>query len=99
MGRDSLMYAWNGASWLFSSRNNLESFKANPDRYAPRYGGYCAYGMAMGHKAPTEVETWSIVNDKLYFNYNEKVKETWSKDRPGMIKKADEVWPALKDKE
>lgn len=99
MGRDSLMLEWNGANWYFASRKNLEAFKMAPDHYAPQYGGYCAYGTAQGHKAPTEVETWTILDGKLYFNYNPKVKEMWSKDRPGMIKKADENWPMIKDKE
>jgi len=99
MGRDSLKLQWNGADWYFADRENLESFKAAPEKYAPQYGGYCAYGTAEGHKAPTQVETWTILDGKLYFNYNPKVKEVWSKDRPGMIKKADQNWPRIKDKE
>ncbi|HVW61713.1 MAG TPA: YHS domain-containing (seleno)protein, partial [Puia sp.] len=95
---DSLMLQWNDATWYFASRENLESFKAAPEKYAPRYGGYCAYGTAQGHKAPTEVETWSILDGKLYFNYNQKVKEMWSKDRAAMIKKADQNWVMIKDK-
>jgi len=98
-GKDSLHYTWKGADWLFSNRQNLERFKAAPEKYAPQYGGYCAFGTAEGHKAPTEVETWTVLDDKLYFNYNMKVKETWVKDQPGYIKKADQNWPALKDKE
>ena len=97
-GQDSLMLQWNGAVWYFADRKNLESFKAAPEKYAPRYGGYCAYGTAQGHKAPTEVETWSILDGKLYFNYNQKVKEMWSKDRAAMIKKADRNWTMIKDK-
>lgn len=99
MGRDSLMYQWNGASWYFADRKNLETFKAAPEKYAPQYGGYCAYGTAQGHKAPTQADTWSVVDGKLYFNYNQKVKEMWVKDRTGFIKKADGNWPMLKDKE
>jgi YHS domain-containing protein len=99
MGQDSLMLQWNGAAWYFASRKNLEAFKMDPGHYAPQYGGYCAYGTAQGHKAPTQVETWTILDGKLYFNYNQKVKEVWSKDRPGMIKKADQNWPMIKDKE
>jgi YHS domain-containing protein len=98
MGQDSLMLDWNGASWYFSNRENLESFKMSPEHYAPQYGGYCAYGTAQGHKAPTEVGTWTILDGKLYFNYNQKVKLMWSKDRPAMIKKADANWPMIKDK-
>jgi len=99
MGRDSLMFQWNGAAWYFADRANLEAFKTTPEKYAPQYGGYCAYGTSQGHKAPTQVDTWSVVDGKLYFNYNQKVKTAWMKDRPALIKKADEVWPTLKNKE
>jgi YHS domain-containing protein len=99
MGTDSLSYSWNGATWLFSSRQNLQRFKADPEKYAPQYGGYCAYGTSQGHKAPTEIDTWTILNDKLYFNYNQKVKQMWVKDQPGYIQKADKQWPELKNKE
>lgn len=99
MGADSLSYSWKGANWLFSNQQNLDSFKTNPDKYAPQYGGYCAYGTSAGHKAPTETDTWTIVNGKLYFNYNGKVKEVWMKNQPALIEKADQQWPGLKDKE
>lgn len=95
-GADSLLYSYKDAQWLFSSRANLEAFKANPERYAPQYGGYCAYGTAEGHKAPTDTDTWTIVNDKLYFNYNMKVKQIWVKDQPALIERADRQWPVVK---
>lgn len=98
-GQETLSYEWNGAKWLFSSKENMDRFKANPEKYAPQYGGYCAYGMSQGHKAPTETETWTVLNDKLYFNYNAKVKEMFNKDRQGYIEKADKNWPELKDKQ
>lgn len=99
LGSDSLTYDYNGAKWLFSSRENLNLFKASPEQYAPQFGGYCAYGMAEGHKAPTEIDTWSVVEGKLYFNYNQKVKSSWLEDQPVLIKKANVNWPLLKDKE
>jgi YHS domain-containing protein len=99
MGADSLSYSWNGATWYFANRHNLQLFTANPGKYAPQYGGYCAYGVSQGHKAPTEIATWTILNDKLYFNYNQKVKEVWAKDQPGYIQKADQQWKEVKGKE
>jgi YHS domain-containing protein len=99
MGKDSLAYNWQGANWMFASRSNMEMFKADPDKYAPQYGGYCAYGTSQGHKAPTETDTWTVIDGKLYFNYNNKVKQTWVKDQPGFIKQADQQWPLIKDKE
>lgn len=98
-GTDSLTWTWKEATWYFSSRENLELFKSNPEKYAPQYGGYCAYGTAGGHKAPTEIDTWTLVDDKLYFNYNTKVKSLWEKDKPGHIKKADANWPDIKNKD
>ncbi|PZR28804.1 MAG: YHS domain protein [Citrobacter freundii] len=98
-GSDSLAYTYKGATWLFSSNENLEAFKKDPEHYAPQYGGYCAYGTAAGHKAPTQTDTWSIVDGKLYFNYNMKVKQSWTKDQPALIEKADKQWPTVKDQQ
>jgi YHS domain-containing protein len=95
-GVDSLSFKYKDATWLFSSRENLEAFKASPEKYAPQYGGYCAYGVSQGHKSPTQTETWTVLNDKLYFNYNPKVKELWNKDQQNLILVADEKWPELK---
>ncbi len=92
-------YKWKEATWLFSTKDNLNAFKENPEKYAPQYGGYCAYGTAENHKAPTETDTWTITNDKLYFNYNADVKKEWTKQQDALIKKADKNWISIKDKE
>lgn len=98
-GTTQYALTWKETEWLFASKEHLETFKANPEHYAPQYGGYCAYGVAEGHKAPTETDTWSIVNDKLYFNYNKKVKETWSKNQQNFINKANVQWKTVKDQQ
>ncbi len=98
MGADSLSYQWHEAKWFFVSRKNLELFKASPEKFAPQYGGYCAYGLSAGHKAPTETETWTVKNDKLYFNYNKDVQKIWLTAQDSLIRKADQNWPDLKDK-
>lgn len=90
---------WQNADWLFASAAHRDSFTANPEKYAPQFGGYCAYGTADGHKAPTETNTWTIVNDKLYFNYNKQVQAMWMKDQPHLIEKANEQWRLIRDKE
>jgi YHS domain-containing protein len=95
-GTKEFTYEWNGALWHFANKKNKDLFVANPEKYAPQYGGYCAYGTADGHKAPTETDTWTVDNNKLYFNYNQKVKTLWDKDRASLIKKADEQWPKIK---
>ncbi|GAA0537498.1 YHS domain-containing (seleno)protein [Chitinophaga japonensis] len=98
-GSGDWTYTWKDAQWRFASKENLDSFKTNPEHYAPQYGGWCAYGTSQGHKAPTTTDTWTIVDGKLYFNYDQKVKATWMTDQPGYIEKADSVWVDLKDKE
>ena len=98
-GNSAYIYNWKGADWQFSSQAYLDSFKRNPDKYAPQYGGYCAYGTAEGHKAPTETETWMVKEGKLFFNYNNEVKQIWLKDQQGYIIKADKLWPKIKDDE
>ena len=79
------------------AEENKTTFVSDPEKYAPQYGGYCAFGTAEGHKAPTKIETWSLVNDKLYFNYNKQVQQVWIKNQSELIKKADENWPTVKD--
>lgn len=98
-GNDSLVYEWNNARWHFTSQKNLELFKAAPEQYAPQYGGYCAYGLSNGYKAPTDPNAWTIENGKLYLNYNLQVRTEWNKDREVRIEKANKNWPAVKDKE
>jgi YHS domain-containing protein len=95
-GVKEFTHEWKGATWHFATKKNKDLFVANPEMYAPQYGGYCAYGTADGHKAPTETDTWTIVDSKLYFNYNQKVKTLWNKDQASLIKKADEQWPKIK---
>lgn len=96
-GDKQFSYAYKNVDWLFSSPDNRELFKATPEKYAPQYGGYCAFGTADGHKAPTQADTWTIVDDKLYFNYNLKVKDLWNKNMQANIEKADKKWPTIKD--
>jgi YHS domain-containing protein len=89
-------FMWRGATWYFSSKQNLERFKSDPEKYTPQYGGYCAYGIAGGHKAPTQTDTWKIVNNKLYFNYSKDVQRVWLKNTKGYIEQVDVNWPKVK---
>ena len=86
---------WRGATWRFSSREHQEAFQADPERYAPQYGGYCAYALANGVTAPGDPHVWRIVDEKLYLNVNESVGDLWAKDIPGYIAQADKNWPRL----
>lgn len=95
-GDPKISYNYEGADWYFASETNRDAFKANPEKYAPQYGGYCAFGASKGYKAPTEADAWTIVDGKLYLNYNTKVRTEWNKDQPGYIKKADANWVNIK---
>lgn len=92
----TFMYA--GEAWSFESLGNLNKFKAEPEKYAPQFGGYCAYGMSRGYKAKTDPEAWTIVNDKLYLNYNLDVRKTWNEKQSELIDKANQNWPIVKSK-
>lgn len=94
-GRSDLEHEWNGATWRFASEDNLEAFKADPERYAPQYGGYCAWAVSQGYTASADPQAWRIVDGKLYLNYNEEVQKLWVQDIPGNIAKADANWPEV----
>ena len=98
-GSADYSFTWEGVNWFFVDKTNLESFKKLPSKYAPQYGGYCAYGTSKGHKAPTQPDTWTIVDNKLYFNYNSKVKEMWLKNQTALIDSANRIWPVIMNKE
>jgi YHS domain-containing protein len=95
VGNSAYTYYWSGSQWQFASQANLDSFKMAPEKFAPQYGGFCAYGCSENHKSPTDPEAFTIVNDKLYLNYNKQVKTLWLKDTTQRIKAADAYWPAL----
>ena len=88
---------WNGATWHFASAANREAFAADPAAYAPQYGGYCAYAVSKGYTAKTEPDAWTVHEGRLYLNYNTTVREIWSEDIPGNIRRADANWPGVLD--
>jgi len=94
-GSSDFTHEWNGATWRFSSEANRDLFAANPEQYAPQYGGYCAYAVAQGYTASTDPEAWKIVDGKLYLNYNKSVQTRWEADIPGYIASGDENWPKV----
>ncbi len=90
---------WKSANWYFVSQQNLDAFKVKPDMYAPQYGGYCAYGLATGHKATTEPDAWLISDGKLYLNYNKDIQAKWKMKQAEYIQTANKNWPEIKDNE
>ncbi|MBT9311485.1 YHS domain-containing (seleno)protein [Leptothoe kymatousa] len=94
-GSGEFTYEWEGALWQFASAENRDLFAANPEDYAPQYGGFCAYAVSQGNTAPIEPTAWKIVDGKLYLNFNDKIQKRWAKDIPGYIAQADENWPGV----
>ena len=79
-------------TWFFQSKENRDLFAASPEKYAPQYDGWCAWAMTEAREAVTDPEVWKIVDGKLYLNCSPAAYEKWSRDIPGNIKKADEIW-------
>jgi YHS domain-containing protein len=96
-GKPSITHDWKGATWQFASVENRDAFAANPEAYAPQFGGYCAYAVSKGATAPTVPEAWRIVDGKLYLNFSTSVQKVWLQDVPGNIAKAEANWPSVLD--
>ena len=94
-GSKQFTHRWNGAEWRFASEQNRARFAATPEKYAPQYGGYCAFGVAGGYAVKIEPDAWSVVDGKLYLNYDRSVQASWRKDPPGFIRKGDANWPGV----
>lgn len=95
-GAPDISYDWDGARYLFSSPRHRSAFVADPDRYAPRYGGYCAGGMSLGRKAEADPQLWKVVDGKLYVFASTRAKETLETDPAGTIERGSRNWKRLK---
>lgn len=82
-----------GYEYRFASAENLAAFRANPSRYLPQYGGYCAWAVANGYTAAGNPNNWRIVDGRLYLNYNDEIQARWERDIPGFIRSANANWP------
>jgi YHS domain-containing protein len=87
---------FDGATYQFASADNKATFDKDPAKYAPQYGGFCAYAAANGYKADADPKAWSIVDGRLFVNYNAAVAKTWQGSSAKFIRDADAKWPALK---
>lgn len=96
-GKAEFVAVHEGATYRFASAENLAAFKADPARYAPQYGGWCAYGVAQGVKADGDPNVWKVVDGKLYLNVNPDIGRKWSQDIPGYLKRSEAAWPKIKD--
>lgn len=97
-GSDAFTANYKGVQWRFSSQENLEAFQADPARYIPVYGGYCAWAMARGQLAKGAPDAWYVHGGKLYLNVNKRIQRRWLSDLENEIDRGDANWPAALDK-
>jgi len=97
VGKAEFSMEYKGATWRFASKENLDAFRANPAAYAPQFGGYCAWAVAHNYTASGDPLVWSVVQGKLYLNYDRDVQAQWSKDIPRYIADGNKNWPSALD--
>lgn len=97
-GAASHVSTYKGATFRFASAAHKAAFDANPEKYAPQFGGFCAFGTAGGYKADIDPAAFSVVDGKLYLNYNKTVQGKWKQDVAGYVSKAEANWPEVKGK-
>lgn len=96
-GNWTITTIYNDATYRFANEENKAAFEANPEAYVPEYGGYCAFGAAMGFKFDGDPNYWTIVDGELYLNISQDIQERWVTDIPGFIQQADANWTDIKD--
>lgn len=94
-GDPAITHQWKGATWRFASEANRAAFAADPEAYAPQFGGYCAWAVAEGYTASTVPDAWTIHDGKLYLNFSRRIRRRWERDIPGNVARGDANWPAV----
>jgi YHS domain-containing protein len=94
-GSAEFEHAWNGATWRFASAAHRDAFAADPSRYAPQFGGYCAWAVSEGATAGIDPDAWAIVDGKLYLNYSKKIQARWEAERDARIERGHALWPEI----
>lgn len=94
-GDKDFTLGWQGADWRFANAGNRDLFSEDPEKYAPQYGGYCAWAVSRNYTAPTDPDAFTVVDGKLYLNYNKRVMRQWLEDRDRNIEQADQNWPTV----
>lgn len=95
IGSDEFTHEWNGATWKFVSAENRDSFAADPEAYAPQFGGYCAFAVSHNFTKPINPNKWKIVDGKLYLNLNSIAYRRWQKDQDAAIERGHANWPTV----
>ena len=96
IGSNDFTATYKNAIYLFSSEQNRDLFRASPAKYAPQFGGFCAFGVTKGRKFDTDPTAWRVVDGKLYLNLNKDVQKVWLENVPGYITNANQTWPTIK---
>lgn len=94
-GTKQFIHEWMGAQWQFATAANRDLFAASPEKYAPQYGGYCAWAVSNNYTAETDPDAWTIRDGRLFLNYSKKVQEMWLKEVDERIAAGDRNWPGL----
>ncbi|AOW11643.1 hypothetical protein LPB72_19265 [Hydrogenophaga crassostreae] len=94
-GKAEFQAAHEGVVYRFASAANRDTFVANPAKFAPQFGGFCAMGATMGKKFDGDPTAWHIADGKLYLNLNADVQKSWLADVPGNNKIANANWPKI----
>lgn len=94
-GSGDFTHEWRDATWRFANAANRDLFAADPEKYAPQFGGYCAWAVSKGYTAGIDPEAWRVVEGKLYLNYDKKVQAMWEEDTAGNIAAAQKNWPEI----
>lgn len=96
-GKEEHVYTWRGAEWYFASADNKNMFVSDPEKYAPQYGGYCAYAMSDNRLVGIDEDAFTIYQDKLYLNYSKSVSKAWNENKDQFIAEADGFYPKKVD--
>ena len=98
MGDAAFQFKYQDAIYYFASQQHLDMFKSDPEKYKPQFGGWCAYAVSLGRIAPINVNTFSIVDNRLVIQHNDRAVKGWNKDVAGNLSKADKYWPKVSTK-
>lgn len=95
IGSPEFALDWEGATWHFANAENRELFEADPEAYAPAFGGYCAFAASRGYVASTVPEAWSVIEGRLFLNFSVRIRRRWLREVPDAIEQGDANWPAI----
>jgi hypothetical protein len=98
LGSARFQHSWKDATWRFASKANRDRFSRDPERFAPQFGGYCAWAISRGYTADVDPEAFQVVDGRLYLIYSKSVQRRWEQDIPGNIAKAQANWPTVLNK-